>query len=86
MQTFEANQPIFWLGDKGDSFYLINRGRVAVMVPNERGEHVVLNHLDAGGFFGEISLLDGGPQPRCSDSLSPVSGSPALRPQGTMAA
>jgi len=29
-------------------------------VPNDRGEHVVISHLGAGGFFGEISLLDGG--------------------------
>ncbi len=72
VQSFEANQPIFWLGDRGDTFYLINRGRVAVMVPNERGEHVVLNHLDAGGFFGEISLLDGGPRTATVRTVEPT--------------
>lgn len=57
-----ANQTIFWLGDKGDAFYIIRRGEVAITVPNDQGEHVTLNTLGPGGFFGEISLLDGGPR------------------------
>ena len=55
-----ANKTVFWFGDPGDSFYLIHRGQVVVTVPSEEGEHVTLNHLGPGGFFGEISLLDGG--------------------------
>jgi uncharacterized membrane protein len=55
-----AGKTVFWFGEPGDSFYLIHRGHVVVTVPNEQGEHVVLNHLGPGGFFGEISLLDGG--------------------------
>ena len=60
VERVTANQTIFWAGDRGDTFYLIHHGHVAVTVPNERGEHVVLNQLGPGGFFGEISLLDGG--------------------------
>jgi len=59
---FGANQSIFWRGDRGDSFYLINAGRVAITVPNEKGEHVTLDCLGPGRFFGEITLLDGGPR------------------------
>jgi uncharacterized membrane protein len=55
-----AGKTIFWFGEPGDSFYLIHRGHVVVTVPSDKGEHVVLNHLGPGGFFGEISLLDGG--------------------------
>ena len=62
LETIEANQPIFWRGDLGDSLYLVNSGKVAVSVPNEQGEHVTLDYLGPGGFFGEISLLDGGPR------------------------
>lgn len=58
----EPNQTIFWLGDRGDSFFVIRSGSVVVTVPNDRGEHVVINTLGPGGFFGEISLLDGGPR------------------------
>ncbi len=61
-QTVEAHQTVFWLGDVGDTLYLISAGQVAVTVPNEKGEHVTLDRLGPGGFFGEISLLDGGPR------------------------
>ncbi len=61
-QTVPANQPVFWLGDRGDSFFVVSKGQVAVTVPNDKGEHVIINTLEAGGFFGEISLLDGGPR------------------------
>ncbi|MBL8764292.1 MAG: DUF1003 domain-containing protein [Phycisphaerae bacterium] len=51
---------VCWFGESGGSMFVIDAGRVDVSVPNERGEHVLLNHLGPGGFFGEISLLDGG--------------------------
>ena len=67
-----ANETIFWLGDKGDSFFLIDSGRVGVSVPNETGQHVVLNTLEQGGFFGEISLLDGGPRTATVRAIEPT--------------
>jgi uncharacterized membrane protein len=71
IEQVAANQTIFWLGDPGDSFYLVSRGRVAVTIPNERGEHVTLDTLGHGGFFGEISLLDGGPRTATVRALEP---------------
>lgn len=62
LRRVEANQTILWRGDAGDSLYLVNSGHVVVTVPNERGEHVTLDTCGPGGFFGEISLLDGGPR------------------------
>src|SRR5438093_6905426 len=62
VEQFEANQTIFWLGDKGDSFYLVSQGQVIITAPSETGDDVVLCQLGRGGFFGEISLLDGGPR------------------------
>lgn len=57
-----ANHTVFWLGDRGNSFYLISTGKVAVTVPSEQGEHRVVDVLGPGGFFGEIGLLDAGPR------------------------
>ncbi len=57
-----AHQTVFWLGDRGESFFLVESGSVVVSVPNETGQHVRINTLEAGGFFGEISLLDAGPR------------------------
>lgn len=45
-------------GDIGDTFYVINEGQAKVVAPSGR----VVNHLFPGDFFGEISLLDGGPR------------------------
>ncbi len=53
------HETVFWMGDEGDSFYLVLSGLVGVTVPNEAGEHVTLDTIKPGGFFGEISLLDG---------------------------
>ena len=61
-ESFSPNETIFWMGDEGESIYLVRQGKVEVTVPNESGEHVVLDHLGPGGIFGEISLLDGGPR------------------------
>jgi CRP/FNR family cyclic AMP-dependent transcriptional regulator len=72
VEQVPAHQTIFWRGDAGDSLYLVSRGQVAVTVPNEQGEHVVLDYLGPGGFFGEISLLDGGPRTASIRSTEPT--------------
>lgn len=59
-ERFNPNQTIFWLGDKGDTFFLVESGQAIVTVPNTKGEHVTIASIGPGGFFGEISLLDGG--------------------------
>ncbi|MFN0012595.1 MAG: DUF1003 domain-containing protein [Phycisphaerales bacterium] len=66
-----AHETIFWLGDRGESFFLIEGGSVDVSVPNETGQHVSINTLEAGGFFGEISLLDAGPRTATVRALEP---------------
>jgi CRP/FNR family cyclic AMP-dependent transcriptional regulator len=68
----DANQTIFWRGDRGDSLYLINQGQVIVTVPSDEGEHVALDQLGPGGFFGEIGLLDGGPRTATVRATTPT--------------
>jgi uncharacterized membrane protein len=72
VEQVPANQTIFWLGDAGDRFYMIRDGRVAITIPNEKGDHVTLGTLGPGGFFGEISLLDGGPRTATARALEPT--------------
>jgi len=62
MQEYPANRPIVWLGEKGEDFYIVKQGKVLVSCPDETGKEVILSHLGPGHFFGEISLLDGGPR------------------------
>jgi uncharacterized membrane protein len=61
-QPVTAQQPVFWIGDEGSEFYLVQLGRVAVCYPDEVGHEVTIAMLGPGDFFGEISLLDGGPR------------------------
>jgi len=57
-----AWQMIFHHGDPGDTMYLVREGEVEIFFKNDTGERIVLETLCAGDFFGEISLLDGGPR------------------------
>lgn len=61
-RSVDANQPVFWIGDKGEDLYIVADGRVQVSYPDETGKERVLAVLDGGAFFGDLSLLDGGPR------------------------
>ncbi len=46
-------------GHRGDSFFLISEGKLAVLIKKSDGSKVLIRHLFAGNYFGEISLLTG---------------------------
>jgi CRP/FNR family transcriptional regulator, cyclic AMP receptor protein len=54
-------------GDPGDEFFLISDGSARVEVSPE--QHVLLG---PGKFFGEMSLLDGGPRSATVVAITPV--------------
>lgn len=56
---FAAGEPIFHIGDPGDSIFVIRSGKVEVFVKNNTGERIVLEVAATGDFFGELSMLDG---------------------------
>jgi CRP/FNR family cyclic AMP-dependent transcriptional regulator len=60
--TVKAQEPVFWIGDPGETLYVVVDGRVEITAPDERGNHLTLDTLGPGSVFGEISLLDGGPR------------------------
>ena len=53
---------IFHQGDPGTTLYVIETGEVKLTVTAESGKEVTLALLGPGAFFGELSLLDGGPR------------------------
>ena len=57
-----AGKSLFVYGDPGDSAYIVRKGVVEIYSKNDTGERLVLETCRAGDFFGEISLLDGGPR------------------------
>ncbi|MBK7893743.1 MAG: cyclic nucleotide-binding domain-containing protein [Candidatus Promineifilaceae bacterium] len=56
-EQFAAGADIIQQGDVPDKFYIITRGRVAVVLQPPDGLDAVLNYLGPGDFFGEVGLL-----------------------------
>lgn len=53
---------LFSIGDPGDSLFIVRSGVVELFLTKDTGERIVLETATRGDFFGEISLLDGGPR------------------------
>ncbi len=66
--TYETGDKIFSKGDPGDAIFVVNHGEVLLSFEDSTGERVVLETAQPGDFFGELSLLDGGP--RSSDAIA----------------
>ena len=58
---FMAGERIIAEGDEGDAMYLVSRGGGKV-VKEVEGQELILDNLTEGEFFGEMSLLVGGPR------------------------
>jgi uncharacterized membrane protein len=56
---FAAGATVFREKDPGGVLYVIRRGKVELSVLGEDGAKVVVDVLQPGEFFGEMSLLDG---------------------------
>lgn len=54
---FHDDTAVVRAGEAGDTLYVVLDGEVTVRKPRSRGLTV-----STGGFFGELSLLDGGPR------------------------
>ena len=60
--TEPAGKSMWVYGDPGDGAYIVRKGAVEIYSKNDTGERLVLETARVGDFFGEISLLDGGPR------------------------
>jgi uncharacterized membrane protein len=60
--TVEAGTTLFHHGDPGGTLYVIRSGEVELFFKNDTGERITLETVAGGEFFGDISLLDGGPR------------------------
>src|SRR5689334_19483860 len=61
-KEYEPLEPIFWVGETGDAMYVVAHGNVRLSYTDEAGHDVTITTLGPGTFFGELSLLDGGPR------------------------
>ena len=60
-KVFAAGETIIRMGEPGDSLYVLHNGRVAVRIPSG-GVDKEVAVLEAGQFFGEMSLMTGEPR------------------------
>jgi CRP-like cAMP-binding protein len=58
-------------GLSGDYMYVIREGRVKVMKASDDGREKIMDFLEAGDFFGEMSLFDQAPRSATVRTLEP---------------
>jgi CRP/FNR family cyclic AMP-dependent transcriptional regulator len=69
-RAFPKNAVIVNEGDETDSLYVLLSGRVKVFITGDDGREVVVNVIEAGDYFGELSL-DGGARSASVMTLEP---------------
>jgi ABC-type lipoprotein export system ATPase subunit len=57
VQTYEAGSLIFSEGSNADTFYIVSKGTVDVVLPRQGQSDVVALQLGPGKFFGEIAYF-----------------------------
>jgi len=60
-QVYSKHDTIFWMHEKGDHLYIVESGIVRISYSDKEGQETDLATLKEGSFFGELSLIDGGP-------------------------
>lgn len=71
-RQYRAGTTIFHRDDPGSSLHIINSGLVKLTLTSPEGREVTVGILDAGDFFGELALLDGGPRSASAVALEAV--------------
>jgi CRP/FNR family transcriptional regulator/CRP/FNR family cyclic AMP-dependent transcriptional regulator len=67
-KEYKRRRWIFQQGDAGTALYLIESGRVKVVLETAQGKELLLRVLGAGEVFGELALLD--EQPRSASVVA----------------
>lgn len=81
LRIVPARDILFRAGDGGDEFFIITSGRLLLSVPDPSGRDRNLAVLKSGDFFGELSLLDGGPRTATATAVTDVELLTLSRPQ-----
>lgn len=60
-ETYAPNHTIFWMDERGENLYIILSGKVKISYIDDEAHEITLATLSTGSFFGELSVIDGGP-------------------------
>jgi CRP/FNR family transcriptional regulator, cyclic AMP receptor protein len=69
-RRYQQGESIFFEGDLGQVFYLIQAGRVRIYVQNEEGQETSVVLYGPGDLFGELAVIDGLPRSASAVALS----------------
>jgi CRP/FNR family cyclic AMP-dependent transcriptional regulator len=67
-RPYAKDEVIYLRGDAGTAFYVIATGKVKITLTSPDGKELILRRLAAGGFHGELALLDD--EPRSADAVA----------------
>ncbi|MGH7444384.1 MAG: cyclic nucleotide-binding domain-containing protein, partial [Longimicrobiales bacterium] len=70
VRRYEEGEVIFDEGDTGTDLFLVADGRVAITVRGPGGRQQLLTSLGAGGYFGEMAVLDPAPRSARATAVS----------------
>src|SRR6478736_7018201 len=59
IRSYKKNSVVINEGDVGESLFILLQGRVKVYATDDNGREITYGNIDAGDYFGEMSL-DGG--------------------------
>ncbi len=72
LRRFRRQEVVFHQGDPGDSLYVIESGRVKIVLPSTEGDEAIIATLQRGDFFGELALLDAAPRSATATAIEPT--------------
>ena len=61
-RDYRKAEVIFEEDSTGNEMYIVHSGRVRLFKQDEMGEKITLAFIEEGGFFGEMTLIDGSPR------------------------
>lgn len=73
LQSYRARQVVFLPGDRALGVHFLASGRVKVSKVTRDGKELTLAYRTAGDFFGETSLLEGGPREEMVEAMEVTS-------------
>ena len=71
-RTYAKNAVVLTEGEMGDSLYMIQSGKVKVVIGDEEGRELILKILGPGDFFGEMSMIDKQPRSASVTTIEPA--------------
>ncbi|MBC7468957.1 MAG: Crp/Fnr family transcriptional regulator [Ramlibacter sp.] len=71
IRHYKKNSVIINEGDVGESLFILLQGRVKVYATDDNGREITYGNIEAGDYFGEMSL-DGGPRSASVMTLEPT--------------